>query len=121
MVHVISGLIRIEEYFGGEEPFSGEMDDLSIGESVVQIIGGGIVDETEILSEIGGTEAYFFLDLSDGFEICGGVEVVASELEELDEMLGDMSAGDVHPLYLVFHDLPLDHGHTVTHSVPTVQ
>jgi len=85
----------LKEGLGRLKTLSSDLDDTTVGELVGLHEDGGVGGKTLLKAEIASDVAELLLDLTDGLEISGAVKVVSAKLEELDEVLGDITTGDV--------------------------
>jgi hypothetical protein len=79
-----------------------------------------VSEKNESESEERAKGTNLLLDLTDGLKIGSPVEDVAAEEEQLDEVTGDVTAGDVETTGQVGQREALVHGHDVGHTVARI-
>merc|ERR1712241_1241396 len=79
----------LEEGLWGTESFVANGDDLSIGQFIGFLQGGGGSGRCHFLFEVKSNVAELFLDVTDNFTLSGGGERVASLGEDLHEVVGE--------------------------------
>merc|ERR1711863_150472 len=85
----------LEEGFWGTETFVANGDDLSIGQFIGLLQGGGGSSSGHLLLEVKGNIAEFFLDVTDNLTLSGGSERVTTLSEDLHEVVGELTASQV--------------------------
>ena len=85
----------LEEGLGRTEPLIADGDDLSIGELVALLQGRGGGGGGHLGLEVEGDVAQLLLDVTDDLTLGGGDERVATLGENLHEVIGQISAGQV--------------------------
>jgi len=90
--------VGVEENLRGLKSLGGDLDDTTIWESVVLYKGGGLESEALLDLEIVADVTQLLLDETNSLKISRSVEVVATNLEEFDEVTGDVTTSDVEAL-----------------------
>merc|ERR1712026_491068 len=86
---------RLEEGFGGTEPLVANGDDLTVGELIGLLEGGGGGSGGHLLLKVKGNIAELFLDVTDNLALSGGGERVTTLSEDLHEVVGELTASQV--------------------------
>merc|ERR1712002_358496 len=85
----------LEEGLWGTEPLIANGDDLTIGQLIGLLQGGGGSSGGHLLLEIKSNIAELLLDVTDNLTLSGGGEGVASLSEDLHEVVGQLTASQV--------------------------
>ena len=112
---------RLEEGLRTPESLVTDGDDLSVRQLVALLelrrLRGGL----ELLLKVEGDVAELLLDVTDDFSLGRGGEGVASLHEDLDEVLGQVSSGEVETEDGVRERESLVNGHSVRDTVTRVE
>lgn len=112
---------RLEEGLGRSESLVSDGDDLSVRELVRLLELGRLRGGLHLLLKVEGDVAELLLDVSDNLPLGGGGERVASLHEDLDQVVGQVSAGKVESRDGVGESEPLVDGDGVGDSVSGVE
>merc|ERR1719431_2013609 len=86
---------RLEESLRAPEPLVTNGDDLTIGQLIGLLQGGGCSSSGHLLLEVQGNVAELFLDVTDNFTLSGGGEGVATLCQDLHQVVGELTASQV--------------------------
>merc|ERR1712127_820362 len=86
---------RLEEGLGGTEPLVTNGDDLTVGELIGLLEGGGGSGSGHLLLEVKGNIAQLLLDVTDNLTLSGGGERITTLGEDLHEVVGELTASQV--------------------------
>merc|ERR1719431_723025 len=86
---------RLEESLRAPEPLVTNGDDLTIGQLIGLLQGGGCSSSGHLLLEVQGDIAKLFLDVTDNFTLGGGGEGVATLCQDLHQVVGELTASQV--------------------------
>merc|ERR1711926_42911 len=86
---------RLEESLGAPESLVADGDDLAVGKLVGLLEGGGSSSGGHLLLEVKGDIAELLLDVSDDLALGSGGERVASLGEDLHQVVGQLTSGEV--------------------------
>merc|ERR1712018_729906 len=109
-----------EEGFWGTETFVANGDDLSIGQFVGFLQGGGGSSGGHFLFEVKGNIAELFLDVTDDFTFGGGGERVTSLGEDLHEVVGELTSSQVQTEDGVWESITFIDGDGVGYTISRV-
>merc|ERR1711983_150638 len=107
----------LEEGFWGTETFVANGDDLSIGQFVGFLQGGGGSGGCHFLFEVKSNIAELFLDVTDNFTLSGGGGRVASLGEDLHQVVGELTSSKIKADNGVGESITLVDGDTVGDTV----
>lgn len=116
-LHCPSGTFRAEKHFCCLESFVADTDSLSVGQLVFFIDDCGLVSKLLFSHGVQGNVAHIFLYFSDSLEISGRVESVTTLLEQLGEVLCNVTACKVESHDGGLDDPSMDHGDNVRHTI----
>merc|ERR1719479_467102 len=85
----------LEEGFWGTESFVANGDNLTIGQFIGFLQGGGGSCSCHFLFEVKSNIAKLFLDVTDNFTFSSGGERVASLGKDLHEVVGELTSSQV--------------------------
>jgi len=111
----------LEEGLGASEPLVSDGDDLSVGELVALLEGGGGSSGGHLLLEVEGDVAELLLDVSDDLSLGGGDEAVTSLGEDLHEVVSQVSTGKIESHDGVWESITLIDWDVVGNSITGVK
>jgi len=111
----------LEEGLWASESFVTDGDDLTVWEFVGFFQGGGRSGGGHFLLEVEGDVAEFFLDVSDDFSFGGGDKRVTSFSQDLHQVVGQVSAGQVQSHDSVGEGITFEDGDVVGNTITRVQ
>ena len=85
----------LEESLRGPEPLVSDGDDLSVWELVALLERAGAGSGLHLLLEVEGNVAQLLLDVPDDFSLGGGGEGVSPLGQDLGEVVGKITSGEV--------------------------
>ena len=97
------------------------LHEVAVGEHVVLLEEDCLVGEFAVESDVRADEAELFFDLFDGLEVCGGVEGVSPEEEQLGEVLGDFLSRELGLFDPVVDDVAVDDWDDVGDAIAGVE
>merc|ERR1719369_3113 len=86
---------RLEESLGAPEPLIADGDDLTVGQLIGLLQGGGGSSSGHLLFEVQCDIAELLLDVTDNLALSSGGEGVATLSEDLHEIVGELTASQV--------------------------
>merc|ERR1719292_68819 len=86
---------RLEESFGAPEPLVTNCDNLTVGQLIGLLQGGGGSSSGHLLLEVQGDIAELLLDVTDNLPLGGGGEGVAPLGEDLHQVVGQLTSSQV--------------------------
>merc|ERR1719348_1418772 len=86
---------RLEESLGAPEPLITDGDDLTVGQLIGLLQGGGGSSSGHFLLEVQGDIAELLLDVADNLALGSGGEGVATLSEDLHKVVGELTASQV--------------------------
>merc|ERR1711881_308956 len=110
----------LEESLRAPEPLVSDGDDLSVGQLVGLLQGGGGSSSGHLLLEVQGDVAELLLDVPDNFPLSGGGEGVSTLSENLHEVVGQLTASQVQTDDGVGESVTLVDGDTMGDTVTSV-
>merc|ERR1711881_557367 len=110
----------LEESLRAPEPLVSDGDDLSVGQLVGLLQGGGGSSSRHLLLEVQGDVAELLLDVPDNFPLSGGGEGVSTLSENLHEVVGQLTASQVQTDDGVGESVTLVDGDTMGDTVTSV-
>merc|ERR1711977_699769 len=110
----------LEEGFWGTETFVANGDDLSIGQFIGLLQGGGGSSGGHFLFEVKGNIAELFLDVTDNFTLSGGGERVTSLGEDFHEVVGELTSSQVQTKDGVWESITFIDGDGVGYTITRV-
>ena len=110
----------LEEGLGAAEALVADRDDLTVGQLVALLEGGGGGGGGHLLLEVERHVAQLLLDVSHDLALGGRREAVAALGEDLHQVVGEISAGQVEAENGVGQRISLVDGHGVGDAVPGV-
>merc|ERR1712001_472635 len=111
----------LEEGLWASESLVTDGDDLTVWELVALLEGGGRGGGGHLLLEVERDVAKLLLDVSDNLSLGGGDEAVASLGEDLHEVVGQVSAGEVESHDGVWESVTFVHWDVVGNSITGVK
>merc|ERR1711963_23906 len=112
---------RLEEGLGAAEALVADGDDLGVGKLVGLLQGGGGGGGGHLVLEVQGDVAQLLLDVTHDLALGGGGEGVAALGEDLHEVVGEVTAGQVQTQDGVGESVALVDGDGVGHAVTGVK
>merc|ERR1712187_581346 len=112
---------RLEQSFRASESFVTNGDNLTIGQFIRFFQRGGRSGGGHFLFEVQSDIAQFFLDVSDDFSFSGGDERVPSVRQDLHQVVGQVSAGQVQSHDSVGEGITFEDGDVVGNTITRVQ
>merc|ERR1719158_1059063 len=85
----------LEESLGAPEPLVSNGDDLSVGQLVGLLQGGGGGSSGHLLLEVQGNVAELLLDVTDNLPLSSGGEGVSTLSEDLHQVVGQLTSSQV--------------------------
>merc|ERR1719228_680077 len=82
---------RLEESLGAPEPLVADGDDLTVGQLIGLLQGGGGSSSGHLLLEVQGNIAELLLDVTDNLTLSSGGEGVATLSEDLHQVVGELT------------------------------
>merc|ERR1719292_79789 len=86
---------RLEESLGAPEPLVANGDDLTVGQLIGLLQGGGGGSSGHLLLKVQGDIAELLLDVTDNLALSSGGEGVATLSEDLHQVVGELTASQV--------------------------
>merc|ERR1719205_412074 len=111
---------RLEESLGAPEPFVADGDHLAVWKLIGLLQGGGGGGSGHLLLKVQGNVAQLLLDVPDNLPLGSGGEGVAPLSEDLHQVVGQLTAGQVKPEDGVGESVTLVDGDGVGDSVTGV-
>merc|ERR1719435_96060 len=108
---------RLEQSLGAPEPLVTDGDDLTVGQLVGLLQGGGGSSGGHLLFKVQGDVAELLLDVSDNLTLSGGGEGVAALSEDLHQVVGELTASQVQPENSMWQGVPLVDGDSMGDTV----
>ena len=115
------GEAGLEEGLGAAEALVADGDDLTVGQLVALLEGGGGGGGGHLLLEVERHVAQLLLDVAHDFALGGRREAVAALGEDLHQVVGEISAGQIETEDGVRQRVALVDGHGVGDAVPGVE
>ena len=112
---------RLEEGLGAPEALVADGDDLTVGELVALLQGWGGGGRGHLLLEVEGDVAQLLLDVTHDFTLSGGGEWITTLGEDLHQVVGQVTAGQVQTEDGVGQGVTLVDGHGVGDTIAGVQ
>ena len=110
----------LEEDFGASESLGAEGHHGTVGHLVVGFLGSAGLGLVEFLVEVKSSVAELLFDVLDDFSLGGGGEMVASLGHDLEQVVGQVSSGQVDSQDRVGQRVSVENGHQVGHTVSGV-
>merc|ERR1711933_67710 len=111
----------LEQSFRASESFVTNGDNLTIGQFIRFFQRGGRSGGGHFLFKVQGDVAELFLDVSDDFSFGGGDERVTSFSQDLHQVVGQVSAGQVQSHDSVGEGITFEDGDVVGNTITRVQ
>merc|ERR1711869_139428 len=111
---------RLEESLGAPESLVADGDDLTVGKLIGLLEGGGGSGGGHLLLEVQGDVAELLLDVTDNLALSGGGERVASLGEDLHEVVGELTSGQVQTEDGVWESITFIDGDGVGNTITRV-
>merc|ERR1719435_878989 len=111
---------RLEQSLRAPEPLIANGDDLTVGQLIGLLQGGGGGSSGHLLLKVQGDVAQLFLDVMDNLALSGGGEGVATLGEDLHQVVGELTASQVQTDDGVGESVTLVDGDTVGDTVTRV-
>merc|ERR1712150_277000 len=111
----------LDESLGAPEPLVSDGDDLSVGKLVALLEGGGGGSGGHLLLEVESDIAELLLDVTDDLSLGGGGEGIATLGEDLHQVIGKISAGQIQTEDGVGECVSLVDGHGVGGTISGVE
>merc|ERR1711942_204060 len=111
---------RLEESLGAPEPLVADGDDLTVGQLIRLLEGGGGSSSGHLLLEVQGDIAELLLDVTDNLALGSSGEGVATLSEDLHEVVGELTASQVKTNNGVGESITFIDGDTVGDTVTRV-
>merc|ERR1719295_323437 len=86
---------RLEDGLGAAETLVADGDDLSVGQLVGLLEGGGGLGDVHLILEVEGDVAELLLHVTDNLSLSGGHERITALGEDLHEVVGQVASGQV--------------------------
>jgi hypothetical protein len=112
---------RLEENLGAAEALVADGDDLSVGELVGLLDGGGLSGGLHLLLEVEGNVAELLLDVANDLTLGSSGEGVATLGEDLHHVVGEIAASQVETENGVGKSVALVDGHSVGNTVARIE
>jgi len=112
---------RLEENFGASESLVTDDDDVTVGELVALLQGGGFGGGGHLGIEVEGDVGELLLDVSDDFSFGGGGERVTSFGEDLHQVIGQISTSEIQSDDGVRKSISFVDGDSVGHTITRVE
>ena len=111
----------LEEGLWASETLVADGDDLSVGKLVALLKGGARGSGLHLLFEVEGNVAELLLDVTNDLTLGSGGERVATLSEDLHEVVGQITAGQVETEDSVGESVSLVDGHSVGDTITRVK
>jgi hypothetical protein len=111
----------LEECFGAPEPLVADGDDLSIRKFVTLLEAGALSRKLNLVLEVESDVAELLLDISHHLAFSGSVERVSALGENLDQVIGQVTASEVESLDRMREREAFIDGHSVGDTIAGVQ
>ena len=111
----------LEEGLGAPEPLVADGDHLAVGELVALLEAGAGGSSAHLLLKVQGNVAEFLLDVTDDLTLGSGGEGVATLGEDLHEVVGQVTAGQIQTEDGVGKGVSLVDGHSVGDTITRVE
>merc|ERR1711951_28058 len=111
---------RLEESLGAPEPLITDGDDLTVGQLIRLLQGGGGSSSGHFLLEVQGDIAELLLDVTDDLALSSGGEGVATLSEDLHQVVGELTASQVKTNNGVGESITFIDGDTVGDTITRV-
>merc|ERR1719245_991668 len=111
---------RLEESLGAPEPLVANGDDLTVGQLIGLLQGGGGSSSGHLLLKVQSDIAELLLDVTDNLTLSSGGERVATLSEDLHEVVGELTASQVKTDDGVGESITFIDGDTVGDTVTRV-
>merc|ERR1719436_283263 len=111
---------RLEESLRAPEPLVTDGDDLSVGQLIGLLQGGGSSSGGHLLLEVQGDVAELLLDVTDNLPLGGGSEGVSTLSEDLHQVVGQLTTSQVQTDDGVRESVTFIDGDTVGDTVTSV-
>ena len=111
----------LEEGLGAPEALIADGDHLAVGELVGLLQGGGGGGGCHLLLEVEGNVAELFLDVPDDLTLSSGGERVATLGQDLHQVVGQVTAGQIQSEDGMGQGISLIDGHGVRHAITGIQ
>merc|ERR1712212_823828 len=111
----------LEKSLGAPEPLVADGDHLAVGKLIGLLQGGGGGGGGHLLLEVQGNVAQLLLDVPDPMPLGSGGEGVAPLGEDLHQVVGQLTAGQVEPENGMGKGISLIDGHGVGDTIAGVQ
>lgn len=87
--------VRLEEHFGRLETFAAQLDHATVRQREVLATVGGLLRQFGLLADVVGDVAELLLQNANRLEVGRVIERVALQQQQLVQVAGDISAGDI--------------------------
>jgi hypothetical protein len=110
----------LEEDLRSLESLSANSDNTTVRKLIRLDEDSGLKGKLALSVDIQTNIAEFLLDLANSLEICSSVEVVSTELEQLDKVLGDIASSNIKTLGQVGKGESLINRNNVGHTITRI-
>merc|ERR1719292_63174 len=111
---------RLEESLGAPEPLVANGDDLTVGQLIGLLQGGGGGSSGHLLLKVQGDIAELLLDVTDNLALSSGGEGVATLSEDLHQVVGELTASKIKTDNGVGESITFIDGDTVGDTISRV-
>mmetsp|Transcript_27895 Transcript_27895/g.47145 ORF Transcript_27895/g.47145 Transcript_27895/m.47145 type:complete len:253 (+) Transcript_27895:1563-2321(+) len=110
----------VEQRLRSLKPLTTDLDHTSVRKGIVLHETGGFLSQLALHSDIMGDIAHLLLNLAHSFEICGAVESITSQQQELDEVVGHVTARHIETTNEILRYETIIDGNHMCHSITRV-